>query len=146
VQILDLLVSRYAKEKIKGKIEKYQPDIIGTTSVTLNFHTASKILKYCKSVNKDIITIFGGPHVTFTAGETLTEAPWIDVVVRGKGEMTTLDIVNGKKLAEIDGITYRIAELVPYPFQQINDKITKWAKEGLLKYNLKDGHLVWRWG
>jgi anaerobic magnesium-protoporphyrin IX monomethyl ester cyclase len=107
VQILDLLVSKYSKEKIKDKIEKYQPDIVGTTSVTMGYHLASDTLRYCKSLNKDIITIVGGPHVTFTARETLAEAPWIDIVVRGEGEMTMLDIVNGKKLADIDGIAYR---------------------------------------
>jgi radical SAM superfamily enzyme YgiQ (UPF0313 family) len=107
VQILDLLVSRYSKEKIKNKIEEYQPDIVGVTSVTLNYPVASDILKYTKSVDKDIITIIGGPHVTFAPVETLTEAPWIDIVVRGEGEMTMLDIVSGKKLADIDGIAYR---------------------------------------
>jgi radical SAM superfamily enzyme YgiQ (UPF0313 family) len=107
VQLLDLLVSRYSKEKIKNKIEEYQPDIVGVTSVTLNYPIASDILKYTKSVDKDIITIIGGPHVTFAPVETLTEAPWIDIVVKGEGEMTMLDLVNGKKLAGIDGIAYR---------------------------------------
>ncbi len=107
VQVLDLLVSRYSKEKIRDKINKYQPDIVGITSVTLNYPIAADILKYCKDVNKDVITIFGGPHVTFSAVETLTEAPWIDIVVRGEGEQTMLDIVSGKKLADIDGIAYR---------------------------------------
>jgi radical SAM superfamily enzyme YgiQ (UPF0313 family) len=107
VQVLDLLVSRYSSEKIKDKITEYQPDIIGTTSVTLNYPVASDILKYCKAVNKDIITVIGGPHVTFTPVETLNEAPWIDIVVRGEGERTILDIVSGRKLSEIDGIAYR---------------------------------------
>jgi radical SAM superfamily enzyme YgiQ (UPF0313 family) len=107
VQVLDLLVSRYSKEKIRDKINAYKPDIIGITSVTLNYPVASDILKYCKDLNKDVITIFGGPHATFSAVETLTEAPWIDIVVRGEGEQTMLDIVSGKKLADIDGIAYR---------------------------------------
>jgi radical SAM superfamily enzyme YgiQ (UPF0313 family) len=107
IQVLDLLVTRYSREKIRDKINEYQPDIIGTTSVTLNYPIASDILKYCKSVDKDIITIIGGPHVTFCPVETLTEAPWIDIVVRGEGEQTMLDIVGGKKLADIDGIAYR---------------------------------------
>jgi radical SAM superfamily enzyme YgiQ (UPF0313 family) len=107
VEIFDLLVSRCSTKKIRDKLEKYQPDIVGTTSVTLNFPGSSDILKYCKSLNKDIITVIGGPHVTFTPVETLTEAPWIDIVVRGEGEQTMLDIVSGKRLADIDGIAYR---------------------------------------
>ncbi len=107
VQVLDLLVSKYSKEKIKNKLEEYQPDIVGVTSVTLNYPIASEILKYTKSVDKDITTIIGGPHVTFAPVETLTEAPWIDLVVKGEGERTMLDIVSGKKLANIDGLAYR---------------------------------------
>jgi len=107
VQVLDLLVSKYSKEKIKNKLKECQPDIVGVTSVTLNYPIASEILKYTKSVDKDVITIIGGPHVTFAPVETLTEAPWIDIVVKGEGERTILDIVSGKKLAEIDGIAYR---------------------------------------
>ena len=107
VQVLDLLVSKYSKEKIQSKIEEYQPDIIGVTCVTMNYPVASDILKSCKSVNKDIITVIGGPHVTFAPAETLTEAPWIDIVVRREGELTMLDIVGGKKLDDIDGIAYR---------------------------------------
>ncbi|MGB2885734.1 MAG: cobalamin-dependent protein, partial [Dehalococcoidia bacterium] len=107
VQILDLLVSKYSAEKIRRKLEEYQPDIVGVTSVTMNYPVASEILKHCKQVDKDIITIIGGPHVTFSAVETLNEAPWIDIVVRGEGEQTMMDIVSGKKLEDIAGIAFR---------------------------------------
>ncbi len=107
VEVLDLLASKYSKEKINRKIEEYKPDIIGITCVTMNYPVASEILKYCKSVNPKIVTVIGGPHVTFNAEETLKEAPWIDIVVRREGEFTMLDIVNGEKLTDIDGIAYR---------------------------------------
>jgi radical SAM superfamily enzyme YgiQ (UPF0313 family) len=107
VQILDLLVSKYSREKIARKLVDYQPDIVGITSVTLNYPTASDILRHCKSVNKDITTVIGGPHVTFSAVETLAEAPWIDIVVRGEGEQTMLEIVKGKRPEDIKGIAYR---------------------------------------
>jgi anaerobic magnesium-protoporphyrin IX monomethyl ester cyclase len=108
VQVLDLLVCRYSKDKIARKIKEYQPDIVGITSVTLNYPIASEILKYCKGINGDIITAIGGPHVTFSARETITEAPWIDIVVRGEGERTMLDIVMGKRLEDIQGMGFRM--------------------------------------
>jgi radical SAM superfamily enzyme YgiQ (UPF0313 family) len=107
VDVLDLLVSRYTKDKIRHKLEQYQPDIVGVTSVTMNYHNASGILKHCKSVNPDVVTVIGGPHVTFAPVETLNEAPWIDIVVMGEGEQTLLDIVSGKKLDYVDGIAFR---------------------------------------
>jgi anaerobic magnesium-protoporphyrin IX monomethyl ester cyclase len=107
VDVLDLLVSRYTKDKIKRKLEEYRPDVVGVTSVTMNYPTASDILKYCKSVDPDVTTVIGGPHVTFAPEETLNEAPWIDIVVIGEGERTLLDIVGGKKLSEVQGIAFR---------------------------------------
>ena len=65
VQVLDLLVSKYSKDKIRRKLEEYQPDIVGVTSVSMNYPVASDILKYCKSVDEEITTVIGGPHVTF---------------------------------------------------------------------------------
>lgn len=107
VKVLDLLVSKYSKEKIARKLDQYQPHVVGVTSVTMNYPVASEILKYCKSVDDAITTIIGGPHVTFAPVETLNEAPWIDIVVRGEGEQTVLDIVSGKPLEDIAGIAYR---------------------------------------
>jgi radical SAM superfamily enzyme YgiQ (UPF0313 family) len=107
VRVLDLLVSRCSNEKIRSAVEEYQPDIVGVTSVTMNYPIASGILDCCKSMDRDITTVIGGPHVTFCPEQTLTEAPWIDIVVRGEGEQTMLDIVNGRRLEDIDGIAYR---------------------------------------
>ena len=107
VQVLDLLVSKCSKEKIGRKLEEYRPDIVGVTSVTMNYPVASEILKHCKDLDSDVITVIGGPHVTFSAAETLREAPWIDIIVRGEGEQTLLDIVGGKKLADIRGVAFR---------------------------------------
>ena len=107
VNVLDLLVSRYSRDKIRKKLEEFRPDIVGVTSVTMNYPVASEILRYCKSVDGDIKTVIGGPHVTFCPVETLNEAPWIDIVVRREGEQTMLDIAGGKKLEEIAGIAFR---------------------------------------
>ncbi len=115
VDVLDLLVSRYTKDKIRWKLESYQPDVVGVTAVTMNYPAASGILRYCKSVNPDITTVIGGPHVTFAARETLDEAPWIDIVAMGEGEMTLLDIAGGKKRDEIPGIAFRSGEVKVTP-------------------------------
>jgi len=45
----------------------------------------------------------------------------------------------------IESLVKKVAELVPYTPEQITKDITKWVKQGLLKYTSKDGHLVWGW-
>ncbi len=107
VRVLDFLVSRYSEEKLHRCMEEFRPEVVGMTTVTMNYPTSSAMLRVCKEFDENAITVIGGPHVTFRAEQTLKEAPWIDVVVRGEGEYTMLDIVNGKKLPRIEGVVFR---------------------------------------
>lgn len=107
VQVQDFLVTKYSKEKLERIFIDFAPEIVGITSVTMNYPIASRILRDCKEIDGNIITVVGGPHVSFWAEEALREAPWIDIVVRGEGEYTMLEIACGKRLPEIDGIAFR---------------------------------------
>lgn len=58
--------------------------------------------------------VYGGPHAAFTAEETLTHIPDIDIVVHGEGEYTALELARWKdsggdtaELPNITGISYR---------------------------------------
>jgi len=110
VQVLDFLVNRYRPEKVRQKLEEYQPQLVGVTCVTLNYYLASEMLEVCKTVNPDIVTVIGGPHASFTPGETLLEAPWIDIVVIGEGERTIVELVEtvagDGSLHDIAGIAF----------------------------------------
>jgi radical SAM superfamily enzyme YgiQ (UPF0313 family) len=105
VEILDLLISRFSIKKIKDKMSEYKPDIVGTGPVTMNYPIALRITEICKEFGAT--TVMGGCHVTFYDKKALQEAPYLDIVVRGEGEYTFLDIVKGRDLKYIDGITYR---------------------------------------
>jgi anaerobic magnesium-protoporphyrin IX monomethyl ester cyclase len=107
VQVEDFLVGQYSKEKLRRRIKEYKPDIVGITSVTLNYPAASAILTDVKKIDDNIITVFGGPHATFTAEQTLMEEPWVDIVARGESDYTLVDIVNGMPLREVGGISFR---------------------------------------
>jgi hypothetical protein len=45
----------------------------------------------------------------------------------------------------VEALVSKVVELVPYSHQQVKEDITKWVDKGLLKYTIKDGHLVWDW-
>jgi anaerobic magnesium-protoporphyrin IX monomethyl ester cyclase len=111
VEILDLLSTRYTPEKIEKRLTRFQPQVVGVTSVTMNFPMAVKTIQYCKKMAPEIITIIGGPHVTFTAGETLRDCPEVDIVVRGEGEETMRELLpaleSGESLEKIQGLTFR---------------------------------------
>lgn len=110
VKVLDLISSRFSWSKVQNCLNQFQPDLIGITSVTMNFPVALNIIKYCKKLAPQALTIMGGPHVTFTAEEILFNHPEVDIIVRREGEETIKELVRAisqRKMAEVRGITYR---------------------------------------
>src|SRR3989304_453924 len=63
VEILDLLSTRYSVRKIEQRLSRFRPDIIGATSVTLNFPVAIKTLQHAKTLAPEATVVMGGPHV-----------------------------------------------------------------------------------
>jgi anaerobic magnesium-protoporphyrin IX monomethyl ester cyclase len=111
VTILDYIVSRYTPEKLKQSLEDFQPDVIGTTSVTMNFTRAADILRTAKRLMPSLITVMGGPHVSFDTANTLRDYPEIDFLVIGEGEKTIEELVlslnNGEDWQSINGLAFR---------------------------------------
>lgn len=84
--------------------------IVGITCTTPEFKGALKVLEICKKINPNILTVIGGYHATFQDIETL-ENEFVDIVVRGEGEDTMLEIAQTyerkKMVSAVNGITYR---------------------------------------
>lgn len=93
VRIFDYIVRGYTPEKLKMELDTYKPDVVGTNSVTMNFYAAAGILKTAKEHRPGIITIMGGPHVSFDYADTLAAFPEIDVIVIGEGEETLKELI-----------------------------------------------------
>ncbi len=93
VRIFDYIVRGYTPKKLKKELDTFQPDVVGTNAVTMNFYAAAGILKTAKRHNPSMITIMGGPHVTFDFENTLMAYPEIDLVVVGEGEVTLKELI-----------------------------------------------------
>jgi len=111
VKIFDYVISGYSREKLNKQLDDFQPDVVGAGSVTMNFYEAQKILRDVKNINPEVITMMGGPHVSFTAEETLKKYPEIDLILLGEAEETIGELVphlkNIGKWENISGIAYR---------------------------------------
>lgn len=128
VKILDYIVSRYTPEKLQAELDAFKPDAVGATSVTLNFYGAADIIRTAKRHDPDILTMMGGPHVSFDAENTLTAYPEIDLIVRGEGEQTIAELTpllrDRKAWAKIKGITFREnGRLVATPQREFIDDL-----------------------
>ena len=111
VRIFEYIVSHYSKEKLAGQLADFQPDAVGAGSVTMNFYDAQQIIRDVKSCNPEIVTMMGGPHVSFTAEETLRNYPEIDLIFTGEADDTISEfaslIKQKNKWRNIRGIAYR---------------------------------------
>ena len=93
VRIFDYIVRRYTKEKLSAELDGFAPHVVGATSVTMNFKGAAAIIQDVKSHNPAIITMMGGPHVSYDWANTLVKYPEIDIIVVGEGEETLRELL-----------------------------------------------------
>jgi anaerobic magnesium-protoporphyrin IX monomethyl ester cyclase len=124
VIILDYIVSKYTPEKLKASLDAFAPDVVGATSVTMNFLGAVRIIQDAKRHNPDIITMMGGPHVSFDAPGTFSRYPELDLIVIGEGEQTLAELVpvlsSRHEWEQIRGIAFRKAgEIVITPDREL---------------------------
>ena len=133
VDVIDCQVQKPTKKELENELNRLQPDVIGVTSTTLTYKSATEIVKTAKESCPDSLTIMGGPHVTVLDEQTLNEQPEVDIVVRGEGEQTLLELVdlasksNLKDLGAVAGISFRkdrkIVQTPDRPFIQNIDEL-----------------------
>ena len=83
----------YIWQEIIHAITEFDPDIVGISVKSVKIPTTIKIAEICKRINKNIIVVTGGFHAT-NRPEDLLRSEHIDIVVRGEGEETFLQLVN----------------------------------------------------
>ena len=148
VNVIDCQVLRLTRKQLETELIQNQPDVVGVTSATLTYKPALEIVKTAKEVIPNCLTVLGGPHVTVLDEQALSEHPETDVVVRGEGEQTMLELVdlvsesNLKNLDKVAGITFRkngrIVHTPDRPFIQNLDELPHPAYKHfpLTKYRL----------
>jgi anaerobic magnesium-protoporphyrin IX monomethyl ester cyclase len=131
VSIFDCPVCEIDHDKLKDSLAALQPDIVGVGSMTPTIESALKSARVAKEVLPHAKVLMGGPHATFTDQQILTDEPAVDVVVRGEGEETLLELAQQApsmpRLDEVKGITYRkdghIVQTPTRPFIQDLDAL-----------------------
>ena len=107
VDLVDRPAFRPNQKELEDKFRSLNPDIIGVTASTVNYLPALEILKTAKKALPKCITMIGGPHVTVLDERTFAESSDVDIVVRGEGEQTVLEVAglvsngNQKALAKL---------------------------------------------
>lgn len=114
VSLLDQPAQGFSVEDTVKWIQKENPDILGFSTFAGSGRTAALISEKIKAVNPDITVVFGNYYATFNAERVLKKYSSVDIIVRGEGENTVVELLNclknGDELKKVKGITYRSGE------------------------------------
>ena len=113
ISLMDPYNHKHTLEEAAQNIIRQDPDIVGITAHTWNRFQAINLIKHIKAQIHPLI-VAGGPHFTLTAEDALDKIPEVDVIVRGEGEITFLELVRTFEkqgdFKHILGISYRDSE------------------------------------
>jgi len=112
IEVLDCQAKMVDWKRLEKHIEESDPDIVASSGLaTCNTYTAVRTLETAKKVKPDVLTVVGGQHFTATAKESLETYPEIDVIARGEGEQTLVELVkalaNKTSFLNVQGLTFR---------------------------------------
>ncbi|MCE5215130.1 MAG: B12-binding domain-containing radical SAM protein [Methanobacterium sp.] len=99
VKIIDAPALELDYETIQKEVINFSPDIVAITSVTPTLNSALKVAQMSKEAHPGCLIILGGYHPTFTYQELLKN-DFIDLIVRGEGEYTMLELVQSLQKRE----------------------------------------------
>jgi len=111
VSVLDQAARGFSSEQVLKWVRKENPDILGFSVLVTSYKDALKQAQQAKEENPNLTTVFGNYHATFNAERILKKYPFVDIIVRGEGEQTSLELSNAvrekRSLKKIAGLTFR---------------------------------------
>jgi radical SAM superfamily enzyme YgiQ (UPF0313 family) len=111
VSALDQPAKGYSVDETIKWIEKEDPDILGFSTFSVSGRTAALISARVKEKNPNITIVFGNYYATFNPERILRKYPQVDVIVRGEGENTAIELSDclkkGDDLKKVQGISFR---------------------------------------
>jgi len=90
VKIIDCPQSNIRFGELNEMIKRENPEIVGLTATTLSFSNALEVAKNMKSSMPNIFTIIGGPHITASPTDTISNKCF-DLGILREGEYTLLE-------------------------------------------------------
>lgn len=80
-------------EQIAAEIYRHKPDLVAFSCYIWNIIPTLEVLSILHKVRPDLITVLGGPEVSFEPAELLADNPEIDIIVCGEGEVTWRELI-----------------------------------------------------
>jgi len=92
---------------IVADILALQPDLVGFSATTSGFLDGYDLAAALKHRRSEVLTVFGGVHVSALGATLMENYPAIDFLCLGEGEDTLAELADGFGPAAIDGLVWR---------------------------------------
>ncbi len=117
VHVLDMKVEDWTPERCLEELERLRPDVVGLSAMTYEAGCMHRLSKLVRERLPAATVVCGGPHPSVAAADVLADAT-VDFVVRGEGEFTFLDLLDGleagrKEWSECQGLSWRTEDGAP---------------------------------
>lgn len=90
-------------KQLKKKISDNNPDLVGITTMTLQYASALRLAQLVKEINNNCLVLMGGAHASVMP-ELMIDWPYVDIVVKGEGEEALCEII--KRTEKKGNISY----------------------------------------
>jgi radical SAM superfamily enzyme YgiQ (UPF0313 family) len=111
VSVLDQAAKSLNIKETAKWVKAQNPDILGFSTFATSGRTAAAISAEVKKENPNVTVVFGNYYATFNSERVLRKYPSVDIIVRGEGERTVVDLVDCIKkrgrLKDVLGISFR---------------------------------------
>lgn len=94
------------------RILLHDPSLVGFSTTTSAFPDACDLAERLKAIRPDVMTVFGGVHVSAMGGELLERFSPIDYLCLGEGEKTLTELASGMNPSDIAGLVFRNGQSV----------------------------------
>jgi radical SAM superfamily enzyme YgiQ (UPF0313 family) len=98
-------------EELRARLTSFEPDVVGITSITPTIKSTLLAARIAKEACPNAVVVLGGPHATFMDSQILSDYSDVDIVVRGEGEETLIEllsrIIDAGDLQTVSGISFR---------------------------------------
>jgi radical SAM superfamily enzyme YgiQ (UPF0313 family) len=112
IEIIDFDTEMLNVQQVVYYLSQINPDIVGFSCYCWNIEKVLDTARIMKTLYPQIQIVFGGPEVGPVGPKYLKENNFIDVVIKGEGEITFTELLKhyfgAVRIKEIPGISYRV--------------------------------------
>ncbi len=111
VMLYDAMTRFHTLDEVRQTLRREAPAAVFVSCITATVLDGMEVCRVAKQERPETLTVLGNTHPTFMYEEILREHPEIDVIVRGEGEITAVELMDawraGADLSMVPGIAFR---------------------------------------